>query len=162
RRLVDPAFDLFLGKPALLVAHHQDFRDGGGELEKFVDGLHALAPDLSWPALCRLLTESCLARAHAPGLVDVRFYTRRFRVTNPGPDPRRSRLRRDEPIPDAVRAVQFGGTTIPFRLSEGTLEAEVDLGPGESGVLDIVDHPTPDPGHGHSSWLYQLGVLTRR
>ena len=49
RRLFDSAFDLFLGKPALVVEHHEYFRKGCGAMEEFVAGLYELEPALSWP-----------------------------------------------------------------------------------------------------------------
>ena len=51
RRLFDFAFDLFLGKPALVVEHHDYFSNGCGKLEEFVAELYKLEPALSWPTL---------------------------------------------------------------------------------------------------------------
>ena len=36
------AFDLLLGKPCFIVAHHEFFRDGGAALVTLIDNLRAL------------------------------------------------------------------------------------------------------------------------
>jgi hypothetical protein len=42
------AFDLLLGKPCFIVAHHEFFRDGGTALVRLVDQLRALNCTLHW------------------------------------------------------------------------------------------------------------------
>ena len=51
KRLIDSAFDIFLGKPALLVEHHQYLGDGCKKLEEYVRAMHRIEPELSWPTL---------------------------------------------------------------------------------------------------------------
>ena len=45
------ALDLFLGRPALLVEHHDWFRKGCGDFERCVEWLKAAEPGLAWPTL---------------------------------------------------------------------------------------------------------------
>ena len=47
------ALDLLLGKPCLIVTHHQFFEDGLKPLRAAVDRLNALQPDLVWTNLER-------------------------------------------------------------------------------------------------------------
>jgi hypothetical protein len=49
------AMALFLGKPAILVEHHEFFRNGPSAAEIFVSGLAQLRPDLKWTSLVKPL-----------------------------------------------------------------------------------------------------------
>ena len=82
------AFDLFLGKPAIAVEHHEFFRHGYGALERFVNQLDLMEPRLEWTDLGRICSRACLTRTDAKGNVRVRFYTSRFSLTNTEARPR--------------------------------------------------------------------------
>lgn len=82
KRLIDFAFDLFLGKPTFIVEHHPYFEDGGVALEKFVQDLYKIEPDLSWPSLTSQLEKSCLLRQRNDTEFDVKFFTRIFILEN--------------------------------------------------------------------------------
>ena len=105
RRLIDFAFDVFLGKPMLIVQHHDDFRDGYRPFEEFVAGLHKLEPALSWGPLSEQLIESCMVRSVSEGSMEVRFFTRQFRFKN----------------------VQTGRTTFTFSKEEPSASAVSDV-----------------------------------
>src|SRR5205085_7840657 len=55
------AFDLFFGKPLLIVEHHGYFQNGGRSLVEFVAKLNSLF-DVRWTSLAEALTKSYLQR----------------------------------------------------------------------------------------------------
>ena len=75
------AFALLLGKPALLVEHHQYFRDGYQRLVSFVDALNLVEPCLEWATLGTICETACLTRDRRDH-TDVWFFTKRFRFQN--------------------------------------------------------------------------------
>jgi hypothetical protein len=162
RRLVDSAFDLFLGKPALLVEHHQYFRDGCERLEEFVIGLRNLEPDLVWPTLSSQLMRSCIMRVASRDSLDVQFFTNRFRLENGQQDDRRFRLAKYEPDSSAIRAVVVDGVSVPFSFNENSMEFELEVGAGQAKDIQIVDAPTPSRGARRMGLIHNLGVLGRR
>lgn len=162
RRLFDFAFDLFLGKPALMVEHHEYFRDGCLAIEEFVAGLHALEPTLSWPNLSEQLARSCLRRDLPDATVDVRFFTRRFQLFAGERESGRFRLSKHEPDPTAIESVLVDGKVTPFWFDQGYLQLEVHTEPGQPCTIEVRDrirsHQQP-VGFGVS---YNTRVLIRR
>jgi hypothetical protein len=67
------AFDLLLGKPCFIVAHHQCFRDGGAALVSLIDNLRALNCTLHWRSPREVVRRSYRSR-NAAGLVQVQMY----------------------------------------------------------------------------------------
>jgi hypothetical protein len=165
RRLIDSAFDIFLGRPALIVQHHDDFRDGYARLEEFVRGLHRMEPKLSWGALQERLMRVCMMRSTSrTSKKEVRFFTRRFMFASDEPVRRRLILSKHEPNASAISGVTVDGASVPFGFRDDFLvfEHQAEAGPR---VLDIavIDGPKSPaivpkaPGAGHI-----VGVCARR
>jgi hypothetical protein len=162
RRLVDFSLDIFLGRPALVVEHHQYFRHGVEELETFVKGLRDLEPTLTWPTLSSQLTRSCIMRTVSPRWVEVEFFTRRYRLANPHRDRRHFSLRKFEPDRSAIGAVRVDGISVPFGFADHSLVIELDADPGETRWVEIADRARPSPDVRSMGLSYHVGVLARR
>ena len=159
RDLVEFAFDLFVGKPALAVEHHGYFEAGYGEVESFVDRLNALDPRLEWASLGLICSRAALTRI-ADGIVDVRFYTNRFTVHNPGTDTRRYRLFTRRPEHESV-ALTVDGVARSFERSGDDVTFAMDLKGGATADIRI-ELPRHDDPDWKSSNLHRAGVRARR
>jgi hypothetical protein len=53
------AFDLLLGKPCLIVARHDSFKDGGAALTELIEKLEKLNCRLRWPPLGEAIRRAC-------------------------------------------------------------------------------------------------------
>ena len=162
RRLFDFAFDLFLGRPALIVEHHEYFRDGCGTLEEFVAELYKQEPALSWPTLTDQLTRSCLKRTLSDGSVEIQFFTRRFQVVNREPGSGRFLLRKQEPDSAAIESVAIDGTSMPFSFEQGFLKLAVHADPGQVRNIEIVDREQLHKQADGFGVVHNAGVLLRR
>jgi hypothetical protein len=163
QRLIDFAFDVFLGRPILLVQHHDDFRDGYGRLEAFVDGLHKLEPNLTWAPLAAQLMRSCMTRSLAEGSREVRFFTGRFRFRNPASTPTSILFSKKEPDPAAVAGVLVNGADAKFSFSNGSLIFEHRAEAGQ--IIDVVVRDRqriPAPASRRNSLIHMTAVCTRR
>jgi hypothetical protein len=69
------AFDLLLGKPCLIVEHHEFFREAGDALLNFVDKLNALNHPLRWRSLIDVIKRSCQVRKTGDAIMDARIFT---------------------------------------------------------------------------------------
>jgi hypothetical protein len=76
-------YDLVLGKPLLLVEHHQYFSDGGGAFRDVVESIRSHSPSVRWHGLEEIAQETHLSRTTPDGIVEVRMYARRFRLRKP-------------------------------------------------------------------------------
>src|SRR6185369_12675759 len=73
-RLEQFAFDLFFGKPLLIVEHHGFLRDGGTRLADFISRLNSFE-NLRWSRLDEIMAKSYLEREISSEIVDFRAYT---------------------------------------------------------------------------------------
>ena len=162
RRLIDYAVDLFLGKPALIVEHHEYFRDGGHRLERLVEELRALDPGLTWPTLTSQLTRSCFVKRRSEGEMDVEFYTRTFHLQNSSPRVMRYVLSKPEPDPTVIHQVRAGGVSIPFCVQDAGVRFEVEIDAGATATIEIEDRERPLRPVFQGSMSYGARVRLRR
>lgn len=163
RRLVDFAFDVFLGRPVLIVQHHEDFRDGYQRLEAFVSGLHKLAPKLTWGALPDQLMRSCMVRSLAEGSMEVRFFTRRFRFKNAQSHRTGLVFSKEEPDASTISSVLVDGISAPFSVKNGLLAVEHQADAGQVIDVRILDKPrSPSPTPKRLGVTHTVAVSARR
>ena len=77
------AFDLLLGKPCLIVVHHDFFKDGGTELIDLVRRIGALNCSLHWRPLGEVIRRACRSRGGVEGLREVEMYGSELVLGNP-------------------------------------------------------------------------------
>ena len=77
------AFDLLLGKPCLIVVHHDFFKDGGTELIDLVRRIRALNCSLHWRPLGEVIRRACRSRGGVEGLREVEMYGSELVLGNP-------------------------------------------------------------------------------
>jgi hypothetical protein len=135
RNIAELAFDLFLGKPALLVEHHGFFRNGYGELAETVEKVAGLDERLQWANLGTVCTRVCLKRAVANGDVEVRFFTDRFSLRNESARPQQYALLRRTMPGEEVLAMTCNGVRRDSWREADSIKARLSLGAGE--VADI-------------------------
>jgi len=162
RHLFDLAFDLYLGKPALLVEHHQFFRKGCAPIEAVVAELHKLAPTLTWPSLTYQLTRSCRERSLPNGSTEVQFFTRSFVLKGREAGSGRFLLRKAEPDSDIVLQVSVDGVPVPYSIDNGFLALDVHAEPGQSRHIEIADREQVRPPASSLGVAYKTRVLFRR
>jgi hypothetical protein len=162
RRLVDFAFDAFLGRPLLIVQHHDDFRDGYEKIEAFVDGLRKIEPNLTWPPLASQLMQSCMVRSLGEQSSEVRFFTSQFRFKNDTSSTSIA-FSKEEPDPSTVSSVLVNGEQVPFSFQNGFLTVEHQAKSGQTVDIAICDRPrTAPPAFRQFGLTHVTGVCVRR
>jgi hypothetical protein len=162
-RLVDFAFDLFVGRPVLVVQHHDDFRDGYRQFEEFVAGLYRLEPALTWGPLADQLMQSCMVRSLGADAMEVRFFTSRFTFENRRPQPVALVFSKAEPDPSAISDVLVDGEITPFSIEGGVLAFEHLAAAGQVVDIRILDKPGRSTiAHNRPGLAHAASVLLRR
>lgn len=138
-RLSTFALDLFLGKPAHVMAHHDWFAQGCAELERCVRFLQEAEPGLSWPSLAESLPRQHLRREGGDGKCHVRFFTAKFAFENPDARARSFLFTRPEPDEGRVGSVTVEGRDVSFVPRDGFIEFECELGPREKISIQLND-----------------------
>ena len=75
------AFDLLLGKPCFIVAHHEFFRDGGAALTTLVEKLSSLNCTLRWSSPREVIRRAYRRRSDG-NIEHVEMYGSELRLTN--------------------------------------------------------------------------------
>lgn len=156
------ALDLFLGKPALLVEHHEYFRDDCRAIEKFVAALQRIEPNLSWPGLSDQLMRSNMRRRSDDGSTEIRFFTRRFRFTPKEAENGRYRLIKFEPNPETIERVLVDSKCVSFGFEEDNLLLEVQAVPGQLRNIEILDRAKQTVPIRSFGFSHNTRVLARR
>jgi hypothetical protein len=99
------AFDLLLGKPCLIVAHHDSFKDGGAALIELIEKIGSLNCCLRWRPLGEVIRRACRRRANAAGSEDVEMYSNELLIDNPSDQPIKVKIRWKKSQDDLVSKI---------------------------------------------------------
>jgi hypothetical protein len=135
--LANFAFDIMLGKPCLVVEHHDYFGNGGQQVAEFVDELNALNGGLEWMPLTKVLRRSYHWRPSANGGVEIRLYASEAEVKNSTAEPKVFTLMRSEVDAAEISRVSIGGEDADWGVAEGHLSFACHLLPGVESLCRI-------------------------
>jgi len=132
RFLAEVAFDLFLGKPALLVEHHAFFRDGYDEVTEAVEKLHEIEPALKWDSLGNICMQASLKKTGANAEIEARFFTDRFTLRNDDEQPHDYLVSRSVPADEVVKELTCNGRRSEFSKKADAVKTRVRLSAGQT------------------------------
>ena len=134
------AVDSFLGKPCLVVLHHDFFRGGIKKLEEFVSTLASFRPRLSWDNLENIATHSAVSRREITGRKTVRIFTDRavIRATEP------LTIIKKEKDYTKVRGVKIDNESVDFSFEDGFLRWNLEPKNDRSVSVNIATVADPD------------------
>lgn len=156
------ALALFLGKPAIIVEHHEYFREGTRAIEDFVARLRHACPEVRWPSLEMLAVNLHQLRSPSNGRTEVRFFTNRFVLPAELCREGMYRLQKRVQDRDAIERVLVNGYAVDYSYSNELLTIEVSASDGHPIVVEL-HYARPPRRAAYSYGLpYQLGVASRR
>jgi hypothetical protein len=153
------AFDLFLGKPALAVAHHDYFSKGYEPLMSFIKRLNGLDSNLEWDGLAAVCTRAHVRKTAPDGKVHMRFFTDHFYFRNNDDKPHRYILQKHL---TAGRSVGVNGIKWETEELDGRLRFSVDLEPGQAADIRIEPEVETAVPSWKPSMTHRVSVLVRR
>lgn len=158
------ALSLFLGRPLLLVEHHQYFKHGYRATESCIEDLRRREPSLTFPPLGNILKRACLVRSSSRPVADVRFFTRTFEFAAEDKSVSLLRFQKHEPDPHRVWRVLANGRSVPFCTAGSllTFEIEIPSVPCAFRIEVELIPAAPSPVLARTSLLYDCGVVLRR
>lgn len=142
----DVAFDLFFGRPILIVEHHDVFRNPERLLEAVLM-INSMAADISWCNLATAIMGSTLRRNTSSGVCEVRAYSGTITLANNSDSPRSFAVEWNHSAGSpSVEHILLGGTpNQSFEVSDCAIRLSVELAPRSSQTLSLVyrnDHPS--------------------
>jgi hypothetical protein len=154
------AFDGLLGKPCLIVGHHELFRDNA--LQEFVSELNTLRWNLRWRTLGEALVRSYSAFRSPDGTVSVGMFGSRLILENPTDGPRRMRVVRADESSELIARVVVNEEPVAWDRVNGGVSFEVTVRPRTAVEIEVqyapgVDRPAGVYSHG-VGWRCKTGV----
>ncbi len=156
------AMALFLGKPAILVEHHEFFRNGPSGAEEFVRGLAKLRLGLRWKSLADTLTRTHAQRRVSRSRMEVRFFTDTFFCEHELEYPMDYHLVRRVPEATVVQRVLVNGKDVPFNRANGFLTFETHADRPQTLSIEVEVAPIRSTKAYSSGVKYQASVAVRR
>ncbi|MGH9240961.1 MAG: hypothetical protein ACRD3G_23210 [Vicinamibacterales bacterium] len=153
------AFDLLLGKPCFIVAHHDEFRDGARTLLSLIDRLQTLPCTLTWRSPADIVRRACRVRDGED--LQARMYGSQLLLTNPGTRPSVYHVHKLERQPASVSAVTVDGHDIAWSVA-GEDIAFPCVVPARGEILVHVRYRDERSQQTSDSVKYQLSVAARR
>jgi hypothetical protein len=135
----DIAFNLFFGRPVLIVEHHDVFQTPESVVE-IVARINSVAPKIRWSNLATAVSESILTRKAPEGAHDVRAYSNTVRISNDSHSIERYSIEWSDSCDSAsIEHVLVDETPCPdFEITDVGLRLSVELGPSSSRTFSLV------------------------
>jgi hypothetical protein len=156
------AFDILLGKPCLIVIHHDFCRERCRHLVNFIERLNALNSPLSWRPLGEVVKRSYRQREVIPGEVEIEMYGSEMLVENRSNQRKHFEIKRREFDSSAIEDVRSGSSKLVWSLSGGYLHFAIDLDPGESAAVTVKFHELKANGQLDRPLSYKIKTSLRR
>lgn len=156
------AFDSLLGKPAIIVVHHDYCSDRCKQLADFVDLLNALKCSLAWRSLAEVVRRTYRSREVSLGLVEVEMYGSELRLENQSDAAKRFIIRKRETDPSLLRGVSAGSRQLSWSSSGDRVEFELELKPAESAMVRIHFHDLSATAQRRESLPFRARIMLRR
>jgi hypothetical protein len=131
------AFDALLGKPCLMVAHHEVFKDRARELTEFIGKLNSLKWHLRWCSLGEVIRHSLKIRNCIDGTYGIKMYGSHLEIENLSASPIQAIVTKEEGDPSRVDAVKMNQELIQHWYEDGQLKFKVSVRPGEKVELRV-------------------------
>lgn len=139
------AFDLLLGKPCLVVIHHDFCSNGCARLVQFINQLNALKVHLTWRSLGDVVRRSYRQKELSPNSVEIEMYGSELLIENGSDRAKRYFVSRRERESHTIESLHAGSCEVPWDSAGDCIRCEVNLGPGESTLLTLrfkaAEHP---------------------
>jgi hypothetical protein len=156
------SFDLLLGKPSLVVIHHDFCSDGCARLVQLIDQLNALKVPLAWRRLGEVIRRSYRQREVSPDSVEVEMYGSELLIENLSNRARRYFVRRRERNPNSIESLHAGSRPLSWNSAGDYIEFELELGSGEGTLLTLCFKAAEDIAYSSQNLIYAVKTMLRR
>jgi len=156
------AFDLLLGKPCLIVSHHDAFKDGGNDLIALIDRLHALNCSLRWQSLGKVVRRACRRRRNGSEADEIEMYGTEVWIENPLDRAIEVKVRKREARAELVEQVLCGDHPLTWTTQADQLVFVGEVPPRSEEHFRVVYRDQTASTALPRSFRYEISVALRR
>lgn len=156
------AFDLLLGKPCLIVAHHDFFKDDCVALIELIEKLGSLNCHLHWRSLGEVLRRACRRRLNGAGEEEVEMYGNELLMHNPSNQMVKVHIRKRENELNLIAEVRSDRKPIMWTAETDHFACEEEIEPHSERHLQVVYRERDPLEKMNRSLRFELSVAGRR
>jgi hypothetical protein len=131
------AFDVLIGKPCLIVIHHDFCRDNGAHLGEFVQRVNSLKARLRWRSLQDIVRRSYRIRHITPGVAEIEMYGAEMLIENRAGGAKVYRIKHRATDAETVAEIRAGTELVPWVAVGEYLHFEVTLPAGAGALIKV-------------------------
>jgi hypothetical protein len=140
---VNFAVDSFLGKPCLVVLHHEFFKDGIKDLEELIHTFSTFHPRLTWDSLENIIMGCALSKREADGRKTVRIFANRAVIRGGQGQSAAMTVLKRAANNDNISRVEVDGHSVDFSLENGFLQLNLEPWTNRTVHVNIVSAVIP-------------------
>jgi hypothetical protein len=156
------AFDLLLGKPCLIVAHHDFFKDGGTALIDLIEKIGSLNCSLRWRPLGQVIRRACRRRANDAGAEEVEMYGNELLIDNHSDQAIEVRIRKRISHDDLASKILCEERPVMWTTEAEHYVFGERIWPQSEKRLRVIYPEQAHSGEEHRSLRFELAVAVRR
>jgi hypothetical protein len=156
------AFDLLLGKPCLIVSHHEFFKDGGSDLIELIEKLKFLDCSLNWRPLGDVIRRACRRRVTGPVVEEVEMYGNELMIDNSSGQTIELLVRKREDQADLVFDILADGNPVAWTTKDNHVVFEAKISPRSEGHFRVAYREQAPTQKADRSLRFELLVAARR
>jgi len=156
------AFDLLLGKPCLIVSHHEFFKGNCAELMELIDKLQSLNCRLRWRPLGDIIRRACRRRVKEEGLEEVEMYGNELVIDNSSDQATSVHVSKRESGTNFVTEVQCDQKPIMWTTMSERLIYDERIEPCSEKHFQVFYRDREEEEKVNRSLRYELSVAARR
>jgi hypothetical protein len=154
------AFDLLLGKPCLIVAHHDLFKNKAQQLIEFVTSLNSLDCSLCWRGAGDAVRRSYRKRNNTDGTTSIQMFANQMILETPCRTT--FHVAKRECNPASVRQVTVDRKTVAWDWSAEAIRFSFEVAAGESPLVTIDYFESPAGSRSADCLSYRIKCGMRR
>lgn len=156
------AFDLLLGKPCLIVSHHDFFKDDCTELIELIEKLRSLNCCLCWRSLGEVIRRACRRRVKGVGVEEVEMYGNELLIHNSSDRELNVHVRKRENQTDLVAEVRCDHKPVMWIIEADHLVFDERIGSCSERHFQVFYREQDEAEKVDRSLRFELSVAARR
>ena len=156
------AFDLLLGKPCLIVTHHEFFKDGCAALVELIRKIGSLNCRIHWRPLGEVIRRACRRRYTGVGTEELEMYGNELRVDNPSDQAIELTVRKRKSQDDIDFEILCDEKPVAYVTEPRHFAFHQRIAPHSETYFQVAYRGQASLSPQRSSLRFELGVAARR
>jgi len=156
------AFDCLLGKPCLIVSHHDYFKGHCADLLQFLEKLRKLHGELRWRSLGEVIRRAYLYRNNDTRVIDIEMYSSELVMEGLSDGHAHLRIRKRESAPGDVAEVRSNGKSVAWVVEKDAILVEESVELGWQRTLKVLYRNEGGKGNMSRPLRLEVAVAMRR